>query len=316
MILVTGGMGFIGLNTARALVAAGESCVLGRHHVDRMPDFLRAAPAGRVHVEPLDVGDPSSLRRIGERHAIDGIIHLAAHLGSGDPVDAARDAFASLVNVLEVARAWRVKRVSLASTIGVYAGLAEARCREDAALPVASPHFIPAVKKCWEVMASHVGERIGVEVVLLRLAGLWGPLKASTNALPSLLAHAAVRGDRPDLGQLLFDRPLADDGYDMCYVEDGARAIALLHTAAGLSHRIYNVGSGRATRNQELIDAVKALVPGFELELPRRPAGDAARELSHLDIARLRQDTGYTPSTDVAAGMAAYIAWLRAGNPW
>ena len=42
------------------------------------------------------------------------------------------------------------------------------------------------------------------------------------------------------------------------------------------------------------------------------PAGD--RPVSRLDIARLREDTGFEPQYDTAAAAADYIAWLRAGN--
>jgi len=61
MILVTGGLGFIGLNTARALLDAGESCVLTRYRVSREPDFIREALGERVFVEQLDVTDGAAL---------------------------------------------------------------------------------------------------------------------------------------------------------------------------------------------------------------------------------------------------------------
>jgi nucleoside-diphosphate-sugar epimerase len=40
MILITGGPGFIGSHTARALLDLGESCVLTPHRVARRPEFL------------------------------------------------------------------------------------------------------------------------------------------------------------------------------------------------------------------------------------------------------------------------------------
>ena len=41
MVLITGGMGFIGLHTARAFLAAGESVVLTRHRSTREPEFIK-----------------------------------------------------------------------------------------------------------------------------------------------------------------------------------------------------------------------------------------------------------------------------------
>lgn len=41
MILITGGLGFIGLHTARAFLDAGESVVLTRYRSARVPEFLQ-----------------------------------------------------------------------------------------------------------------------------------------------------------------------------------------------------------------------------------------------------------------------------------
>ncbi|WP_207400510.1 NAD-dependent epimerase/dehydratase family protein [Actinomadura roseirufa] len=101
-----------------------------------------------------------------------------------------------------------------------------------------------------------------------------------------------------------------DDAIDLCYVKDTARAIALLQLTDRLGHRTYNVGSGRATTNAEVIDAIRTVVPDAHTELPTRGAGPQA----HLDITRLQQDTGYRPAYDTEHAAADYIAWLRAGN--
>jgi UDP-glucose 4-epimerase len=40
MILITGGLGFIGLHTARRVVDAGEQVVLTLYRMRREPDFI------------------------------------------------------------------------------------------------------------------------------------------------------------------------------------------------------------------------------------------------------------------------------------
>ena len=77
MILVTGGLGFIGLHTARALLDVGETCVLTQYRVAREPDFIKDEVGKRVFVEQLDVTDTDSFMAIGKKHKIDGIVHLA-----------------------------------------------------------------------------------------------------------------------------------------------------------------------------------------------------------------------------------------------
>ncbi|MFG2087213.1 NAD-dependent epimerase/dehydratase family protein [Spirillospora sp. NPDC048824] len=93
-------------------------------------------------------------------------------------------------------------------------------------------------------------------------------------------------------------------------MKDTARAIALLQLADRLNHRTYNVASGRATTNAEIIAAIGQVVPGARAELPT--GGDGRQ--NYLDITRLQQDTGYKPEHDTQRAVADYIAWLRAGN--
>jgi len=125
--------------------------------------------------------------------------------------------------------------------------------------------------------------------------------------------HAAARGTVPDFSALRSPA-YAGDGFDMCYIKDCARAIALLQLARQLSYRTYNVASGRVLTNREIATAVKRLVPDARIELPegQNPA-DSGREV-WLDIGRLREDTGYQPAYDTEGAVADYITWLRDGH--
>ena len=118
-VLVTGGLGSIGAHAALALAELGEDVVVTRHRRTAPPAFL----SGRVAVEHADLGDPGTLRAIGDRHCITGIVHLAAvALEEPDPIAFMRRNTAMLLNALEVARAWEVRRFAVASSIGVYLG--------------------------------------------------------------------------------------------------------------------------------------------------------------------------------------------------
>jgi nucleoside-diphosphate-sugar epimerase len=298
MILVTGGLGMIGAHTARALVDLGHEVVVTAHRRTEIPSFL----AGRVAVESLDVTDRDAFLALADRHAISDIVHLAGSIPGDDPVSYFRTDVTGLLNALDAARAWGVRRFAVASSLGVYAGRPEIPWHEDLALPTAQlPHLIVAFKKAVEPLTTHSLQGSGVQPVVLRIGTVWGPLvdpESPFFAIPSFIS-AALRGEQP--------RTLhADDGGDQCYAPDAGRAIALLTTAETLRHDTYNVSSGRPFTNREFGDALR-----LELRPGRHggPGGDP-----YLDITRLTRDTGFTPAFDVATAVADYVAW-RADNP-
>ena len=312
MILITGGLGSIGSHTARAVLDLGESVVLTAHRSTRLPEFLADEPSGRVVVEPLDTADEAAFLDIGKRHAITGVVHLAAAPHDlADPVEYLRADALGLLNALEAATAWGVRRFSVASTIGVYAGVAEVPLREDAALPVWAGHQIPVFKKTAELFAALAGDTAGFDAVSLRIGTIWGPLGLPDNPftpLPRLLS-AAVWGADPDLTP---PRPpaYAEDATDLCYVKDCGRAIALLMLVDTLNHRTYNVSSGRPVRYSEVVAAINAAVPGAHISLPEGRNPDRPPD-NYLDTTRLQADTGFRPEYDVGRAVPDYVDWLR-----
>lgn len=315
MILITGGLGHIGSATVRALHEMGEECVLIQRRSPVIPDGRFATPVAAVQADVKDLG---ALRAIGRDYTITGIIHMAGSMPwppSPDeaPVDAAREALGGLFNIIQVAQEWGVQRVSLASTIGVYAGLPHTGAlSEELPVPLTAPHVIPTFKRISELLGNHLAKAADLEIIHLRISGAWGPLGHLPNfAFPApQFVYAAATGTPVDLSGV-GGRLQADDGLDLCYVYDLGRATALLQTAASLTYGTYNVGAGRMTTNTEVINVIKSVVPEFEVEL--EPG--SSMPPSYLDITRLHQDTGYEPEWDVERSVADYIAYFRAGNP-
>jgi UDP-glucose 4-epimerase len=314
MILLIGGLGFIGSHVTRALLDQGRPCVLAQRRTD-VPDLIAAEADVSAFVERADVTDLASLLRVGERHEITSIVYLAGAFGMdpNDVVGGVRAGLDGLVNLFHAALEWKVERVGLASTIGVYDLDAGTPWREDMPLPMTAGHPIPAAKKVGELVGDFVGGATGLDVHHFRIGAAWGPLGRPSSrffALPQMI-HRAVRGQEPDPSAPVA---YAEDGLDTIYVRDCGRAIALLHTAERLSHRTYNVSGGRAVTGAEFAAALAKAAPGAEIEIRegRDPRG-LGRDV-HLDISRLRDDTGYRPEYDTEEAVRDYVAWLRAGN--
>lgn len=313
MILVTGGLGFIGTHTVRALLDQGEDVVVVQRSAAReLPAVLAGA---RVTVERADIADRDTLLAIGRRHDITGIVHLAGSYPwppvPEAPVTATRQALGGLLNIAQAAQEWGVRRLGLASTIGVYFGARnDGPLREDTPLSLTAAVSIPTFKKVGEMLGGFLADTTGLDIVNYRISGTWGPLGHADPffAAPALV-HAAARGTAPDLSGLMSPAR-TEDGLDLNYVKDTGRAIALLQLADKLNHRTYNVGSGRLTTNAQVSEAIRKTVPDARVHLP---TGGGGPHLV-LDITRLKEDTGYRPEYDTERAAAEYIAWLRAGN--
>jgi UDP-glucose 4-epimerase len=236
---------------------------------------------------------------------------LIGHRDSVDGIEATEDLLRGFLNIARVASEWDVRRIGLASTLGVYSGVQHVGpLTEDTPVLLTAPHPIPRSKKVNELLGEQLPESTGIEIINLRISGTWGPAGHEDPffAAPALI-HAAASRSPLDLSGLLV-QPHLGDGLDLCYVKDTGRAIALLQVAEHLNYRTYNVASGRLTTNADVIDAIRSLQPGLNLELPE----GATRPGNPLDITRLHDDTGYQPEYDTARAAADYIAWLRAGH--
>lgn len=321
MQLVIGGFGFVGSNTVEALLDLDESCVITQYKKDRVPEFLKDRVGKQVFIESADVGDIDALRAIGKKHKITGIINLATGgmpAGRDNALELAEDIHAtvrSIANTIQLGNEWGVKRVTFSSAPVVYNGISELPWREDQPLPMTATFPMEAAKKYGEILSSYLGSQTNVECIEVRLASMYGPNYDPTrSSLAGRLVHAAVKGEKPNIDGLRFGSVYAADGGDQCYIKDAARGIALLQTANKLNHQLYNVSSGRPTTNQEIVNAIKKVIPDFDVELPSGHMPGLSEALWYFDITRLRKEIGFDPKFDIEAGIADYIAWLRLGN--
>ncbi len=316
MQLVTGSFGFIGTHTVRALLDLGEECVLTQHRSGRIPDFIQNEIGARVLIEQLDVTDTTAFLKIGEKYDISGIVHLGGGFSRGPsgPFENIRTNMTGLANALQAAHEWKVRRIIIPSTLAVYGGVTNLPWREDQPISRTASLPIEALKKAGEVFCSYFANSLSIECIVIRIAGIYGPLyNTARGSLAGRLVHAAVRGTTPDL-QNVLGSVYTEDGFDWCYVKDCARAIALLQTAPALHHPLYNVASGQPTRNQDLVDAIVKIIPDFDAHLPPGVDPNGLGLVPYQDITWVHEDTGYVPQFSTEAGIADYITWLRAGN--
>jgi CDP-paratose 2-epimerase len=136
-VLITGGAGFIGSNTAVDLAGRGDEVVvlddLSRAGTEENLTWITAECGGALEFVKADVRDGAAVHRAVNSRGVDAVIHLAAQVAVTSSVADPRTDFdinaLGTLNVLEAARAAdRPPAVLFASTNKVYGSLEDLTC--------------------------------------------------------------------------------------------------------------------------------------------------------------------------------------------
>ena len=297
-ILVTGGAGFIGSHTCKALREAGLEPVVF--------DNLTTGHREAVRWGPLVVGDledRAALCTVMERYAVEAVIHFAAHACVGESITDPNKYFhnnvANSLTLLDAMLNSGVKRLVFSSTCAIY-GVPEV-------VPISESHPQHPVspygesKLFIERAVRWYAQAYGLRWVSLRyfnaagadLDGELGENHSPETHLIPLAIEAALNSKRV-LSVYGDDYETADGTAirDYVHVTDLANAHldALGHLQSGSDSRAFNLGTGSGYSVREVVRKVEEIV-GRKVrtqECPRRAgdppiliagAADAEREL-------------------------------------
>lgn len=306
-ILIFGGTGLIGCETALRLADEGEAVVVSAR---RAPEGGPLAGAvGRVEFVPGDITDAGFVRDTVARFEPSHVIHLAAMLigaCENDPVAAVRVNVDGTVNILEAAAASGVGRVVFGSSIAVYGG-GDGPFPEDS--PPNAPSVYGATKRLGEVFGARYAKQRGLGFVALRYSGVIGPGAVLSEGMA--LVREKIKSTMSGRS-VVIDSIGGDARFHLTYVADAADATirAMRHPAP--AHSVYNV-AGPEENFVSLEDfhaAVRRVSPG---------AGDVTftgrmRGGGKIATGRLREDLGFVPRFSVEAGLRDELARTDAGD--
>ena len=319
-ILVTGGLGFVGVNLVRGLAAQPGVRVVAADVLpwDDAIDRFLAPVRGQVAQRRLDVCDRAAVDDVVAGEAITHIVHAAA-ITATDEEERTRAAEIVAVNlhgsihVLDAALAApAVERVLLVSSSGVYgapAGDPRQPVREDDPLDLTNLYAI--TKRSAELFAARYAVLGGKPMAAVRLPGIYGPMERSKESRRHLSAPGRL------MAALREARPVRVAGPDVMrdwtYAADVAQGIAALLSARTWRHSVYNLSCGVAVPFRAVVEAfigaglrAEWVADPGEADIAMRPQQARAA----LDIERLRTDAAFEPAIPLAAGI---VAWLDSG---
>jgi UDP-glucuronate 4-epimerase len=311
--VVTGGVGFIGYHVSRALLARGDRVTI----LDDFSDAPYPEAYKRRNQRDLSREFPSVrviTACVTNREAIapwfegaDGVVHLAGLAGVRPSIQSpARYAHVNVVgtgNVLELARARGIRRVSFASSSSIYGNDTPLPAKEgEPAIRPESPYG--ASKRCAELLAESIAKHDGsLSVSALRFFTVYGPRQ------------------RPEMAITLFARAMLDgkpitvfgDGSmrrDFTHVDDIARGVLLASDSTKPGFRAYNLGSSAPVELTYLVSALASAAKVSPIvKHAAVPPGDVVATFA--DVSRANGELGWTPSVALADGLRGVVRWVQ-----
>lgn len=303
-LVVSGGAGYIGSHTCRALTAAGHEVVV--------VDDLRDGHASFVEGElvKISTGDSDAvaalLRRLGD---VDGALHFAASISVGESVDDPlkywTNNVACAVSFASTLAAAGVKPFVFSSTAAVYGIPEEQPIPETSPINPMSPYG--SSKAAVERMLLDAQQAGVLRPIMLRYfnacgahpdGGIGEDHHPETHLIPLAIAAAAGKRDALKLFGTDYPTPDGTNIRDYIHVVDLASAHVLAIEALIDGHEggAYNIGTGTGRSNREVLEAVGRVVgtPVPYEDAPRR-SGDP--DVLVADSTRFQTEFGWSPTS-------------------
>jgi UDP-glucose 4-epimerase len=288
-VLVTGGKGFIGARVIRNLVERGEDvvCMEPKASAGRL-----GALAERITMVEGDIVNHADIAGILEKHRIDRIAHMVFFSAEERGVSARPESAGELYrqqmimntgtfHIFEAARLAGIKRLIFPSSVQ-YHGFpwhGPEPVTEDS--PPHPTNSYGIGKQLCEHLAQEYNRVFGMEIVSVRIPGVYGPGVRIGARGVNLIGTAGALGDKVTF-------PYApDQTVVLAHVDDIAEMIARAMFAPSLPHTVYHVG-GHYVSYAEIAEIGRKLIPDMQVSFSDKTSGKAYR----IDCSLMEKELG------------------------
>jgi UDP-glucose 4-epimerase len=312
-VMITGGLGFIGSNLARQLVALGADVLL----VDSLiPEyggnpFNIAGIEDRVRVNVADVRQSSTMNHLVRDR--DVIFNLA---GQVSHIDSIRDPYEDLeINCRGQLTILEACRHNNPAVKVVYAGTRQVYGRPDS-LPVDEHHLVrptdvnginKAAGEYYHLVYNNV---FGVRACSLRLTNVYGPRQLIRHNRQGFIGWFIRLVIEDATIQIYGD---GSQRRDFVHVDDAADAFLRVGADDACNGEVFNVGGDVPVRHADLAALLIRLAGSGRIEYVDWPSEKKAIDIGdfYANSSKLRQSTGWQARVGLADGLRETIAFFR-----
>ncbi len=305
-VLVTGAAGFIPSKTVELLIDQGFYVV----GVDNMNDYYDVSlkeyrlstlsKSTNFEFHPIDIENYEALEGLFKKHDFGCIFNLAARAGvryslENPHVYMTTNGNGNL-NLLELARHYKIEKFIIASTSSLYAGQAMPFVET---LPVNEPISpYAATKKAAEVMCYTYNKLFNIDISIVRYFTVYGPAGRPDMSPFRFLSWI----DRGEEIQLFGD---GSQSRDFTYVDDIARGTILAMKKVG--YEIFNLGGGNNPISINTMISMMEEKMGKKAKINNLPFHKADMKVTWANIEKAKKMLGWEPEINFEAGISRLV---------
>lgn len=315
-ILITGGAGFIGSHLTKFLVERGDNIIIVDNFNSyynpklkelRIKEFLRDLNFKLYRVDICDFFELKKIfsenHRQGGTSKIDKICHLAAQAGVRysleNPFIYEKTNILGTLNLLELAKEFKIKDFIYASSSSVYGGNKKIPFSEDDKV-IKPLSLYGATKRADELICYTYHQLYKINCVGLRYFTVYGPW------------------GRPDMALFKFTKAILDGEpieiynfgkmkRDFTYIDDIiAGTVLAIDKCEG--YEIFNLGCSQPVDLEHFIKVIEKITDRIAKKnyLPLQ-TGDIVE--TYADITKAQKILGFKPKTKIEVGVKNFIDW-------
>ncbi|MFH1712581.1 MAG: NAD-dependent epimerase/dehydratase family protein [Candidatus Jacksonbacteria bacterium] len=295
-ILILGGAGFIGSNLTKSFVENNKKVIVFDRKEANWQNIKSVT--SKIQIVKGDFDDSETLKKIFNENQIDIVIHLISIIIPGTPFDTKlkNKELVSTINLLEIMAEKGVKNIIYFSSGGAIYGANKKNINNenDQTNPI---NFYGQLKLTVEKNIQTQHNVFGLNYIILRPSNVYGK-NQNIYGKQGIIAVT--------LGNLIQNKPIEiwGDGKiirDYIYIDDLCRAILLL-IKNNKWNNIYNVGNGKGTSVNKILQIIKA-VTKINFDINYKDGRKVDIPVNILDVSKIKKDIDWKSSTKLEKGI-------------
>lgn len=315
-ILVTGGLGLIGHNVVNKLESLGHTVTIvdNKTNYGIIPtDELNYLMRERIKkiktssVFNVNIADYYVMDELISDNKPEVIIHLASFprqkVVNANPRLGSVTMSEGLINLLELAKKYQVKRFVYISSSMVYGDFTNDVC-EDAICKPQGQYGI--MKLAGEWLVKDYTRSCGIEHTIIRPSAVYGPLDVEDRVISKFIL-SALRGQTLKVNG-------ANETLDFTYVDDAANGIVAATLSENAINKTYNITKSHSRTLKYAAELAVEIAGKGSIEVRDKDKDFPSRGSLNIDAAK--RDFDFDPKIDVEEGFNIYYNWIINSPYW